>query len=251
MLACHKQIEPLAAFLPLSAGDLQSWTELNHMAMNHLKTEIMLLITNQKRQNVIIPFPKIHPSTQPVTKVQSRKPRGVTLNNSLSWCQHILAISKTMSRIKHLNLFKVFSTLHGVYLLFFQTFNIYFTIVLFCFPWVVAEYYLGLVFVGSFVFLLCLLFVFSVFENNLSVTVGEELLYSNGNVCMAQSCFLVQPATASTPLTTATTTTRLCAGGCRTARRSATGPSTAGLLPPTAQDLWRITPWGRRRVSLS
>lgn len=106
--SCLKQIEPLLSLVDLlqqSADELQSWTELNYMTLNLLKTEVMLITTQHKRQNLTAPFPKIHLSTKHLSEVQRCTILGV--DNNLCWSQHILTISKTtaqkiflLSRIK-------------------------------------------------------------------------------------------------------------------------------------------------------
>ncbi|PVD35465.1 hypothetical protein C0Q70_02428 [Pomacea canaliculata] len=106
--AHHQKIEPLASILQLSADELQAWTESNHMSLNPQKTEVMLLTTRQKRQNLATPFPTIQIGAQSITEVQVHKLMGVTIDNNLSWSQHISTTSKNiskkvyqLSRIKH------------------------------------------------------------------------------------------------------------------------------------------------------
>ncbi|PVD25301.1 hypothetical protein C0Q70_15801 [Pomacea canaliculata] len=106
--AHHQKIEPLASLLQLSADELQAWTESNHMSLNPQKTEVMLLTTRQKRQNLATPFPTTQIGAQSITEVQFHKLMGVTIDNNLSWSQHISTTSKNiskkvyqLSRIKH------------------------------------------------------------------------------------------------------------------------------------------------------
>lgn len=106
--SCDKNIEPLAPSLQKSADQLKNWSEINHMALNPHKTKSMLITTRQKRQNLNSEFPKLHVCNQTIDEVQDHKVLGITIDNNLSWSQHILAVSKNIAkktyqlcRIKH------------------------------------------------------------------------------------------------------------------------------------------------------
>lgn len=98
----------LASSLQKSADELQNWTELNHMALNPNKTETIMITTRQKRQNLTDSLPPIYICNQPIREVQEHKLLGITIDNNLSWNQHIANLSKNiskktyqLSRIKH------------------------------------------------------------------------------------------------------------------------------------------------------
>lgn len=101
-------IDSLASSLQESANELKVWTEMNHMALNPVKTKAMLITTRQKRQNLITEFPKLQVCNQTIEEVKDHKVLGVTIDNNLSWSQHVLNLSKNiakktyqLSRIKH------------------------------------------------------------------------------------------------------------------------------------------------------
>jgi hypothetical protein len=101
-------ISKVAFSLQKSANELQSWTEYNHMALNPSKTEVMLLTTRQKRQNLTSLLPTVTVCNQPLKEIQHHKILGVTIDNNLSWSEHIKILSKNvakkafqLSRIKH------------------------------------------------------------------------------------------------------------------------------------------------------
>jgi hypothetical protein len=94
----HNEIEPLAISIQDSIQELQSWTELNHMAVNPTKTEVMLITTRQKRQVLPSSLPPITLGNQTIKEVRHHKLLGVTIDNNLSWSEHVSTISKTISK---------------------------------------------------------------------------------------------------------------------------------------------------------
>jgi hypothetical protein len=106
--ATETTTEALSASLQKSAQELQTWTQMNHMSINPVKTEVMLVTTRQKRQVLPAPLPPISVCNQTIKEVQSHTLLGVTIDNNLSWHDHISKISKTiakksyqLTRIKH------------------------------------------------------------------------------------------------------------------------------------------------------
>ena len=88
----------IASSLQKCANDLQSWTESNHMALNPTKTELMLITNRQKRQNLTSQLPAITVCNQPLKEVQHHKILGVTIDNNLSWSEHVKSLSKNIAR---------------------------------------------------------------------------------------------------------------------------------------------------------
>ena len=91
------------------ANLLTNWTKLNHMALNPNKTKYMLITTRQKRQNIKKSFNPIIIDKTAIKEVNSHKLLGLTIDNNLSWANHITnicnQISKkvfVLSRIKHI-----------------------------------------------------------------------------------------------------------------------------------------------------
>jgi hypothetical protein len=115
-------VDTLSVSLQRSADELHEWSEYNHMALNAKKTEVMLITTRQKRQNLTHNLPKIKISNQTLGEVSHHKVLGVVIDNNLSWSNHIQHLSKKvskktyqLSRIKHFlneHARKIFFTAH-------------------------------------------------------------------------------------------------------------------------------------------
>jgi endonuclease/exonuclease/phosphatase family metal-dependent hydrolase len=115
-------VDSLSVSLQRSADELQNWSEHNHMALNAKKTEVMLITTRQKRQNLKASFPKIKISNQNLEEVSHHKVLGVIIDNNLSWSNHIQHLCKKvskktyqLSRMKHFlneHARKIFFTAH-------------------------------------------------------------------------------------------------------------------------------------------
>ena len=104
----NKKLKPLATSLQNTANELQAWSDLNHMALHPQKTEVMIVTSRQKRQNISLSLPPIQLGNQTLTEVDSHKTLGVIIDNNLSWTKHIHYLSKhiskktyQLSRIKH------------------------------------------------------------------------------------------------------------------------------------------------------
>ena len=93
-----KDIEPLASSLQTNVHELQKWTELNHMALNLSKTKVMLITTRQKRQVLENAFPAITVSNHTLEEVRNHTLLGVTIDNNLSWTDHLSNVSKGLSK---------------------------------------------------------------------------------------------------------------------------------------------------------
>jgi hypothetical protein len=87
-------VDTLSVSLQRSADELHEWSEYNHMALNAKKTEVMLITTRQKRQNLTHNLPKIKISNQTLGEVSHHKVLGVVIDNNLSWSNHIQHLSK-------------------------------------------------------------------------------------------------------------------------------------------------------------
>ena len=92
-----------------NADLLTNWTKLNNMALNPKKTKFMLITTRQKRQNIKNSFNPIIIENTAIKEVDSHKLLGLTIDNNLSWANHVTnicnQISKKvflLSRIKHM-----------------------------------------------------------------------------------------------------------------------------------------------------
>jgi hypothetical protein len=91
-------IPTVASSLQNSVDDLMTWTEYNHMALNPSKTEVMLITTRQKRQNLTNSLPHIIIGDKPLKEVPNHKLLGVTIDNNMSWSEHVKILSKSIAR---------------------------------------------------------------------------------------------------------------------------------------------------------
>ena len=71
--------------LQAAADEVVAWTNANHMSLNVDKTKEMLLSTAREDH----PIPALTLLGQPVERVENFKLLGVTINNGLSWNDHI------------------------------------------------------------------------------------------------------------------------------------------------------------------
>ena len=85
----NKKLKPLATSLQKTANELQAWSDLNHMSLHPQKTEIMIVTSRQKRQNISITLPSMQLGNQALTEVDSHKTLGVIIDNNLSLSNHI------------------------------------------------------------------------------------------------------------------------------------------------------------------
>ena len=79
-------------------SSIVEWTKLNHMALNVNKTKCMYPTTRQKRQKMITQFSNLMIDNQQVEEVISHKVLGVTIDNDLTWTQHITLLGRQLSQ---------------------------------------------------------------------------------------------------------------------------------------------------------
>jgi exonuclease III len=91
-------LKQLMPSLQQSANTLMKWTELNHMAIHPQKTKFMLITTRQKRQNLPLKLPSIKINNQIIEEVDSHKILGITVDNNLSWSEHMTVLCKNISQ---------------------------------------------------------------------------------------------------------------------------------------------------------
>ena len=94
----NKNPDLLCSVLQQDINKLQKWTELNHMALHPQKSKFMLVTTRQKRQNMKHTLIKLNVNGKQLENVESYKLLGLTLDNNLSWSNHILKLTKKLSR---------------------------------------------------------------------------------------------------------------------------------------------------------
>ena len=104
----------LSSNLQESVNKLVEWTNLNHMSLNPQKTKCMCVTTRQKRQNQVSSLNPIYISNERVTEVESHKVLGVTIDNNLSWSDHVHILSKKVSqKVFQLSKIKHFLDIHA------------------------------------------------------------------------------------------------------------------------------------------
>ena len=93
----HSDLNHASNTLQKSTDGLVEWTQLNHMALNPEKTKYMIIMTRQKRQNLLVNFPSIHIANKAVEEVDCHALLGVVIDNNLSWLNHVTSLCKTVS----------------------------------------------------------------------------------------------------------------------------------------------------------
>ena len=94
----NKNADLLFSHLQEDIEKLQAWTDLNHMALHPQKSKFMLVTTRQKRQNMKHKLIKLRLNGKQLENVESHKLLGITLDYNLSWSNHILNLTKKLSR---------------------------------------------------------------------------------------------------------------------------------------------------------
>ena len=104
----HSSLSSVSSNLQESVNRLVDWTHLNHMSLNPQKTKCMCITTRQKRQKQTTSLPSICISNETTDEVKSHKVLGITIDNNLSWSDHISLLCKKvsqklfqLSKIKH------------------------------------------------------------------------------------------------------------------------------------------------------
>jgi len=92
----NKEIEQIRYDLQLSLDNVHSWCSSNGMALNAQKTKTMLISTRQKYQNKD-PLLKLTIEASKLKQVTEYKLLGITVDNHLTWQNHLAKISKTIS----------------------------------------------------------------------------------------------------------------------------------------------------------
>ena len=93
----HSNLNNLLLSLQESINNLLQWTELNHMSLNSYKTKHMTITTRQKRQNISSRMP-LYIGNEKIVEVATHKVLGVTIDNNLSWTNHVNELTKRVSQ---------------------------------------------------------------------------------------------------------------------------------------------------------
>ena len=80
---CNKN--PDYSPLQTTLDQLQEWTEVNNMTINHSKTVVMHICTS----SAAVPPPQLSVGPHPLQVVPTAKLLGVTIDNHLTWKQHV------------------------------------------------------------------------------------------------------------------------------------------------------------------
>lgn len=97
-----KTVPELEAKLNFDSEKISNWCIENHMSVNATKTKVALITTRQKRASLPENQRQLHVTMQgvPLENVNSEKILGITINNNLSWEEHINTIvSKINSKL--------------------------------------------------------------------------------------------------------------------------------------------------------
>ena len=95
--AADKDITTISSELQLALGEVSKWCLVNDMVINPSKTESMVITTRQKHQLEPLLL-DITVDCIPVQQVNHHKLLGVTVDNCLSWQNHVEVTSKHLSR---------------------------------------------------------------------------------------------------------------------------------------------------------
>ena len=109
----HSNLNNLFLSLQESINNLLQWTELNHMSLNSYKTKYMAITTRQKRQNISSRMP-LYIGNEKIVEVTTHKVLGVTIDNNLSWTNHVNKLTKRVSqKLNQLTKIKHFLNVHA------------------------------------------------------------------------------------------------------------------------------------------
>ena len=87
----------LESHLNLELKLVKAWLSANKLTLNVAKTEFMLITTRQKLPFLANQEIKIHIDNTPIERVKSTKALGVTLQESLSWANHVDRLRKKVA----------------------------------------------------------------------------------------------------------------------------------------------------------
>ena len=93
----HSNRNNLLLSLQESINKLLQWTELNHMSLNSYKTKYVTITTRQKRQNIFSRM-LLYIGNEKIVEVATHKVLGVTIDNNLSWTNHVNELTKRVSQ---------------------------------------------------------------------------------------------------------------------------------------------------------
>ena len=93
----HSNLNNLLLSLQESINNLLQCTELHHMSLNSYKTKYMTITTRQKRQNISSRIP-LYIGNEKILEVATHKVLGVTIDNNLSWTNHVNELNKRFSK---------------------------------------------------------------------------------------------------------------------------------------------------------
>ena len=95
----HSNLNNLLLSLQESINNLLQWTELNHMSLNSYKTKYMTITTRQKHQNIKLSCRMpLYIGNEKIVEVATHKVLGVTIDNNLSWTNHVNELTKRVSQ---------------------------------------------------------------------------------------------------------------------------------------------------------
>ena len=108
-----KDINDVSNTLQSDVDKLETWSELNHMALHPNKSKFMLVTTRQKRQNITCKSNGLKIHGKILEEVNSHRLLGINIDNNLSWSNHVSMLSKKISKkIFQLNRIKHFLDQH-------------------------------------------------------------------------------------------------------------------------------------------
>ena len=92
----HSNLKTLFKIMQDNIDFLIKWTHLNHMSLHPNKTKFMLISTRQKKQN-IQQLPQLFISNHKLEIVDCHKILGITIDDTLSWTKHTVALGKALA----------------------------------------------------------------------------------------------------------------------------------------------------------
>ena len=114
----HSNLNNLLLSLQESINNFLQWTKLNHMSLNSYKTKYITITTKQKRQNIFSRMP-LYIGKEKIVEVATHKVLEVTIDNNLSWTNHINVLTKCVSqKLYKLSKIKHFLSAHAQKLFF-------------------------------------------------------------------------------------------------------------------------------------
>lgn len=97
LYSIHSSQQVIEQNLQTALNALHNWCKGNGMVLNSMKTKIMLITTNQKRQRLASDVLNLHYNDNLLQTITNDKILGVYVDNNLTWSEHIKHLTKKIT----------------------------------------------------------------------------------------------------------------------------------------------------------